>query len=153
VVGVAQLAAELDRRRKAGQRVAFTNGCFDVLHAGHVQYLAEARRQADCLVVALNSDESVRHLKGPTRPLNPVEARALVLAGLQDVDFVTIFAEPTPLALIRAVRPDVLVKGADYRKSEVVGADFVEGYGGRVHLAAVRDGFSTTNLIERMKAA
>jgi D-beta-D-heptose 7-phosphate kinase/D-beta-D-heptose 1-phosphate adenosyltransferase len=153
VLGLPALLAELEHRRQAGQRVAFTNGCFDVLHAGHVQYLAEARRQADCLVVGLNSDATVRQLKGPTRPLNPVEARALVLAGLQDVDYVTIFAEATPLALIKAVRPAVLVKGADYRKAEVVGAEFVESYGGRVHLAQVRDGFSTTGLIERMKAA
>ena len=153
VLGLPQLLAELDRRRKAGQRIAFTNGCFDVLHAGHVQYLAEARRQADCLVVGLNSDASVRQLKGPTRPLNAVEARALVLAGLQDVDFVSIFADATPSALIKAVRPDVLVKGSDYRKAEVVGAEFVESYGGRVHLAELRDGFSTTELIERMKAA
>ncbi len=153
VVGLPNLLTELERRRAAGQRIAFTNGCFDVLHAGHVQYLAEARRQADCLVLGINSDASVRQLKGPTRPMNPVEARALVLAGLQDVDFVTIFADATPLSLLKAVRPDVLVKGADYRKSEVVGADFVESYGGRVHLADLRDGFSTTNLIERMKAA
>ena len=153
IVGLPQLLAELERRRKAGERVAFTNGCFDVLHAGHVQYLAEARRQADCLVVGLNSDSSVRQLKGPTRPLNAVEARALVLAGLQDVDFVTIFADTTPSALIKAIRPDVLVKGSDYRKADVVGADFVESYGGRVHLAELRDGFSTTDLIERMKAA
>lgn len=153
VLGLPQLLAELDRRRKAGQRIAFTNGCFDVLHAGHVQYLAEARRQADCLVVGLNSDSSVRQLKGPTRPLNPVEARALVLAGLQDVDYVTIFADATPLALIQAVRPDVLVKGSDYRKADVVGAEFVESHGGRVHLAELRSGFSTTGLIERMKAA
>jgi D-beta-D-heptose 7-phosphate kinase/D-beta-D-heptose 1-phosphate adenosyltransferase len=95
----------------------------------------------------------VRQLKGPTRPLNPVEARALVLAGLQDVDCVTIFAEATPLALIRAVRPDVLVKGADYRKDDVVGAEFVEAHGGRVHLAELKHGFSTTTLVERMKAA
>jgi D-beta-D-heptose 7-phosphate kinase/D-beta-D-heptose 1-phosphate adenosyltransferase len=153
IVGLPHLLAELERRRKAGERVAFTNGCFDVLHAGHVQYLAEARRQADCLVVGLNSDSSIRQLKGPTRPLNAVEARALVLAGLQDVDFVTIFADATPSALIKAIRPDVLVKGSDYRKADVVGADFVESYGGRVHLAELRDGFSTTDLIERMKAA
>ncbi|MDB5308557.1 MAG: hldE 4 [Gemmataceae bacterium] len=153
ILPLPQLVADLDRRRQSGQRVAFTNGCFDVLHAGHVQYLHEARQQADCLVVGLNSDSSVRQNKGPDRPLNPVEARALVLAGLQDVDYVTIFAEQTPLQLIRAVRPDVLVKGADYRKTEVVGGEVVEGYGGRVHLAALRDGFSTTSLIERMKAA
>ncbi len=153
VLGLPPLLTELDRRRKAGQKVAFTNGCFDVLHAGHVQYLAEARRQAECLVVGLNSDASVRRLKGPTRPLNAVEARALVLAGLQDVDYVTIFPDPTPQVLIEAVRPEVLVKGSDYRKSEVVGAEFVESYGGRVHLAELRDGFSTTGLIERMKVA
>lgn len=153
VLPLPHLIAELDRRRQSGQRVAFTNGCFDVLHAGHVQYLHEARAQADCLVVGVNSDSSVRQLKGPTRPLNPIEARALVLAGLQAVDFVTVFADPTPLSLIQAVRPDVLVKGADYRKSEVVGAEFVEAHGGRVHLADLRDGFSTTGLIERMRAA
>jgi D-beta-D-heptose 7-phosphate kinase/D-beta-D-heptose 1-phosphate adenosyltransferase len=153
VVGLPHLLAELESRRRAGQKVAFTNGCFDVLHAGHVQYLAEARRQADCLVVAINSDESVRQLKGPTRPLNPVEARALVLAGLQDVDYVTIFSDSTPAAVIRAVRPDVLVKGADYKKADVIGAEYVESYGGRVHLAELRAGVSTTDLIERMKAA
>ena len=153
ILALAELLAELNTRRQGGQRVAFTNGCFDVLHAGHVQYLGEARRQADCLVVGLNSDSGVRQLKGPGRPLNPAEARAAVLAGLQDVDFVTLFAEPTPLALIQAIRPDVLVKGADYSKDAVVGAEFVEGYGGRVHLAELRPGFSTTRLIDRMRAA
>ena len=153
IQSVPQLLADLDARRQKGQKIAFTNGCFDVLHAGHVQYLHEARSQADCLVLGLNGDSSVRQLKGPSRPLNPVEARAMVLAGLQDVDFVTIFAEATPLSLIRAIRPDVLVKGADYRKDDVVGAQFVESHGGRVHLAGLREGFSTTNIIERMKAA
>jgi D-beta-D-heptose 7-phosphate kinase/D-beta-D-heptose 1-phosphate adenosyltransferase len=153
VLGLPQLLAELHPRRLRGDKVAFTNGCFDVLHAGHVQYLHEARRQADCLVVGLNSDESVRSLKGPTRPVNLVDARAMVLAGLQDVDYVTIFTEPNPVGLIQAIRPDVLVKGADYQKGEVVGADIVEGYGGRVHLAPLRDGVSTTRLIERMRAA
>ena len=153
IQSVPQLIADLDARRQKGQKIAFTNGCFDVLHAGHVQYLHEARSQADCLVLGLNGDSSVRQLKGPSRPLNPVEARAMVLAGLQDVDFVTIFAEATPLSLIRAIRPDVLVKGADYRKDDVVGAQFVESHGGRVHLAGLREGFSTTNIIERMKAA
>jgi D-beta-D-heptose 7-phosphate kinase/D-beta-D-heptose 1-phosphate adenosyltransferase len=153
VLPLPQLLAELESRRQRGQTIAFTNGCFDVLHAGHVQYLHEARAQADCLVIGLNSDASVRQLKGPSRPVNPVEARALVLAGLQDVDFVTIFAEATPLTLIRAVRPDVLVKGADYRKGDVVGAEFVESCGGRVHLAGLKDGFSTSGILERLKAA
>jgi D-beta-D-heptose 7-phosphate kinase / D-beta-D-heptose 1-phosphate adenosyltransferase len=147
------LAHELDSRRRLGQRVAFTNGCFDVLHAGHVQYLQEARAQADVLVVGLNGDAGVRALKGDDRPVHPVEARALVLAALQPVDYITIFDELTPLPLIEALRPDVLVKGADYRKDEVVGADVVEGYGGRVHLAALREGYSTTRLLQRLQAA
>jgi D-beta-D-heptose 7-phosphate kinase/D-beta-D-heptose 1-phosphate adenosyltransferase len=148
-----QLVAELEHRRRCGQKIAFTNGCFDVLHAGHVQYLSEARAQGNVLVVGLNSDGSVSALKGPGRPVNPVAARAAVLAALQSIDYVIVFGEPTPIKLIEAVRPDVLVKGADYAKSEVVGGTFVESYGGRIHLAALRDGFSTTNLIQKMKAA
>jgi D-beta-D-heptose 7-phosphate kinase/D-beta-D-heptose 1-phosphate adenosyltransferase len=149
----AALRHELETRRKLGQRVAFTNGCFDVLHAGHVQYLREARAQADLLVVGLNSDASVRALKGGGRPVNDAAARAAVLNGLAAVDFVTVFEELTPLELIRELRPDVLVKGADYHRDEVVGADFVESYGGRVHLAALREGFSTTHTLERLGAA
>lgn len=147
------LCRELDRRRASGQRIAFTNGCFDVLHAGHVQYLNEARAQADILVIGLNSDESVRSLKGLSRPVNSCEARLCVLSALEAVDYVTIFDETTPLELIRLVRPDVLVKGADYSREQVVGGDFVESYGGRVHLAAVREGFSTTGLLKRLGAA
>jgi D-beta-D-heptose 7-phosphate kinase/D-beta-D-heptose 1-phosphate adenosyltransferase len=147
------LLRELDSRRRAGQRVAFTNGCFDILHAGHVQYLQEARAQADILVVGVNSDASVRALKGPTRPVNALDARAVVLAGLQAVDYVAVFDEPTPIELICAIRPDVLVKGADYRREDVVGGEFVESYGGRVHLAPLREGFSTTGLLQRVQAA
>lgn len=153
VVPVQSLLQELDYRRRLGQRIAFTNGCFDVLHAGHVQYLQEARAQADVLVVGLNSDASVQGLKGKSRPLQSLPARATVLAALQAVDFVTAFDDATPLALIELVRPDVLVKGADYCKEEVVGADLVESYGGRVHLAALHHGYSTTRLIEQMRAA
>jgi D-beta-D-heptose 7-phosphate kinase/D-beta-D-heptose 1-phosphate adenosyltransferase len=147
------LLAELQGRRALGQRVAFTNGCFDVLHAGHVQYLQEARAQADLLVVGLNDDDGVRAIKGPDRPVNPVEARALVLAALEVVDYLVVFAEPTPLELILAVRPDVLIKGADYRRENVVGAEYVESYGGRVHLASLRAGCSTTRLLQRLGAA
>ncbi len=147
------LREALEQRRRMGQRIAFTNGCFDVLHAGHVQYLSEARAQADVLVVGLNSDASVRSLKGKDRPVNPVDARALVLAGLAVVDYVTVFEEATPLELIHLLRPDVLVKGADYHHDQVVGAHFVESYGGRVHLATLRDGFSTTRLLQRLGAA
>ena len=153
VVGLDALVREVDYRRRLGQRIAFTNGCFDVLHAGHVQYLQEARAQADALVVGLNSDASVRALKGPTRPVQSLPARSLVVSSLQAVDFVTVFDDSTPIQLIRAVRPDVLVKGADYRKDEVVGAEYVESYGGRVHLATLHRGFSTTTLIDKMRAA
>jgi D-beta-D-heptose 7-phosphate kinase / D-beta-D-heptose 1-phosphate adenosyltransferase len=149
----AALSRELDSRRRLGQKIAFTNGCFDVLHAGHVQYLREARRQADVLVVGLNSDASVRALKGPGRPINPLDARAFVLGSLESVDYVTVFDEATPLELIQTLRPDVLVKGADYRREEVVGADFVEASGGRVHLAQLREGYSTTRLLQLLDAA
>jgi D-beta-D-heptose 7-phosphate kinase/D-beta-D-heptose 1-phosphate adenosyltransferase len=147
------LAEEMETRRRLGQRIVFTNGCFDVIHAGHVAYLQEARAQGDLLVVGLNSDESVRRLKGADRPVNPVDARAHVLAGLHAVDYVSIFAEPTPLELIETVRPNVLVKGADYRKDEVVGAEFVESYGGRVYLAPLREGYSTTRILRALGAA
>jgi D-beta-D-heptose 7-phosphate kinase/D-beta-D-heptose 1-phosphate adenosyltransferase len=153
VVDRATLVRECERRRQQGQRIAFTNGCFDLLHAGHVQYLQEARAQADLLIVGLNSDASVRQLKGPGRPVNSQEARALVLAAMEAVDYLIVFDESTPLDLIQAVRPDVLVKGADYRKEEVVGADFVLGYGGQVYLAPLRAGCSTTQLIKKLSAA
>jgi D-beta-D-heptose 7-phosphate kinase/D-beta-D-heptose 1-phosphate adenosyltransferase len=147
------LIAELEHRRALGQRIAFTNGCFDLLHAGHVLYLQEARAQADVLLVAINSDRAVRQLKGPRRPVNSQHARSVVLSSLQAVDLVTIFDEATPIELIRAVRPDVLVKGGDYTKSQVVGASFVESYGGRVHIAEFQEGFSTTRLLNQLGAA
>lgn len=153
ILSQAVLVQELESRRRLGLRVAFTNGCFDILHAGHVHYLQDARAQADLLVVGLNSDASVRALKGPHRPVHAAEARALVLAGLQAVDFVCIFDELTPEKLIRAVRPDVLVKGADWRKEQVVGAEFVESYGGRVYLAPLKEGYSTTRILQRLEAA
>jgi D-beta-D-heptose 7-phosphate kinase/D-beta-D-heptose 1-phosphate adenosyltransferase len=153
VLALEAVVQELDYRRRLGQRVVFTNGCFDVLHAGHVQYLQEAKAQGDVLVIGLNSDASVRALKGKTRPVQKLADRSLILASLQAVDFISVFDEATPMHLIQAIRPDVLVKGADYSKDEVVGAEFVEAYGGRVHLALLHHGHSTTNLIDRMRAA
>ncbi len=141
----------VNEARQMGRRIVFTNGCFDLLHAGHVSYLAEARRQGDFLVVGLNSDASVRGLKGPTRPVHPEWARAAVLAGLEAVDIVTVFGEATPLSLIRRIRPDVLVKGADYRLEDVVGGDFVTSLGGRVHLAPLEPGLSTTQALEKTR--
>ena len=141
---------EVARWRARGLRVGFTNGCFDILHRGHVAYLAQARAWCDRLIVGVNSDRSVRALKGDGRPVNDLESRALVLAGLASVDLVAPFDEDTPLELIRAARPDVLVKGADYAESEVVGGDLVRGWGGEVRLAPLVDGYSTTAAIRRM---
>ena len=148
----AEAAEAAARWRAEGLRVGFTNGCFDVLHRGHVSYLAQARAWCDRLVVGLNSDRSVRALKGAGRPVNDLEGRALVLAGLACVDLVAPFDADTPQVLIEAVRPDVLVKGADYTEGEVVGGAFVKAYGGEVRLAPLVDGQSTTATIARMRA-
>src|SRR5207253_2076382 len=128
----------------------FTDGGFDILHKGHVAYLSQARGWCDRLVVGLNSDASVRALKGEGRPVNDLESRALVLAGLRSVDLVAPFDQDTPLKLIEAARPDVLVKGADYAENEVVGGDLVKSWGGEVKLAQIVDGYSTTAAIARM---
>jgi len=152
VATVQRMADEVVRWRAKGLRVGFTNGCFDILHKGHVAYLAQARGWCDRLIVGVNSDASVRALKGEGRPVNDLESRALVLAGLGSVDLVVPFEEATPLKLIEAARPDVLVKGADYAEDQVVGAELVKGWGGEVRLAAILDGYSTTNAIRRMSA-
>jgi D-beta-D-heptose 7-phosphate kinase/D-beta-D-heptose 1-phosphate adenosyltransferase len=144
-----RLLAEVHRRRLAGQTIGFTNGCFDILHPGHVRLLREAASQGDFLVVGLNSDASVRRLKGSTRPINPVEARAEVVSALEAVDAVTVFDEDTPLALITAIRPDVLVKGNDYRPEEVIGRAEVEEAGGRLVLIPIVEGHSTTSMVLR----
>lgn len=150
VQSLASLQSKLLQLRSHGRRIVFTNGCFDLLHAGHVQYLREAKAQGDVLVVGLNSDRSVRELKGPARPITCQAERASVLAALASVDFVTIFDDQTPLELIKTIQPDVLVKGSDYRREEVVGAREVESWGGRIHLAGLRPGCSTTGTILRM---
>jgi D-beta-D-heptose 7-phosphate kinase/D-beta-D-heptose 1-phosphate adenosyltransferase len=147
-----RLIDETARWRMEGLRVGFTNGCFDILHRGHVAYLAQARAWCDRLVVGLNSDRSVKALKGEGRPVNDEQSRALVLAGLSSVDLLTVFDEETPIELIKAARPDVLIKGSDYSVATVVGADFVQSYGGQVRLADLVDGFSTTAAIARMSA-
>jgi D-beta-D-heptose 7-phosphate kinase/D-beta-D-heptose 1-phosphate adenosyltransferase len=147
-----ELLVEASALRRAGKRVVFTNGCFDVLHAGHVSLLERAAREGDFLVVAINDDASVRRLKGPTRPVNGLDDRARVLSSLACVDAVVPFADDTPLALIRALRPDVLVKGGDYTVDRVVGAPDVQAYGGRVVLAPMVEGKSTTATIAAMKS-
>jgi D-beta-D-heptose 7-phosphate kinase/D-beta-D-heptose 1-phosphate adenosyltransferase len=152
IVTQAELQVLLNAARARGEAIVFTNGCFDVLHAGHVQYLYEARRAGDVLVVGLNSDASVRRAKGPGRPLVPATDRADVLAALEMVDLVTIFDEDTPLDLIKAVRPQVLVKGSDWALDEVVGRAEVEATGGRVVLVPVRAGVSTTEILARSRS-
>lgn len=131
--------------------VAFTNGCFDILHQGHLNYLARSRSMADMLVVGLNSDASVRRLKGEGRPVNDERSRALMLASLEAVDYVVLFEEDTPYNLIKAVQPDLLVKGGDYDPSAIVGHDIVEARGGRVVALDFIPGFSTTNIINKLK--
>jgi D-beta-D-heptose 7-phosphate kinase/D-beta-D-heptose 1-phosphate adenosyltransferase len=141
------------RWRALGFKVGFTNGCFDVLHRGHTAYLAQARSWCDRLIVGLNSDASVRALKGEGRPVNDLAARAEVLAALASVDLVAPFDAETPIELIAAAKPDVLIKGSDYTVDQVVGGDLVLGWGGEVKLADFVEGWSTTEAIARMKRA
>ena len=147
-----QLVVEVAARRSQGERIVFTNGCFDVIHTGHVSLLEKAASFGDFLIVGLNSDESVRRLKGPERPVHDEEDRAHVLGAIGSVGAVVLFGEDTPIRLLEAIRPDVLCKGADYAKAQVVGADLVESYGGRVELIQLVQGKSTTKTLERIRS-
>lgn len=147
------LAGHLEALRAAGKKIVFTNGCFDVLHVGHLRYLWAARGQGDCLVVAVNSDESLRRLKGPDRPIMNATQRKRVLAGFACVDYVTEFAEETPHALLELFRPDILIKGATYSIDGVVGREVVEAYGGKVMTLELTEGKSTTAIIEKIRSA
>jgi rfaE bifunctional protein nucleotidyltransferase chain/domain len=137
--------------KEAGEPVVFTNGCFDILHLGHIDYLEQAAGRGKRLVVGLNSDASVRRLKGPERPVNPEYARARLLAALAFVDAVVVFGEDTPLQLIASLVPQVLVKGSDYAVSDIVGADVVLAHGGKVETIDLVQGYSTTNIIRKMR--
>ncbi len=152
ILNAAEMRAERDRLHAEGKTLVFTNGCFDILHRGHADYLAFARSQGDALLVGLNSDNSVRRAKGPTRPVNPEQDRAYTLGSLRAVDFVVIFDEDEPRNLISQILPDVLVKGKDWAHY-VSGRDIVEAHGGRVVLADMVQGRSTTATIERMKGS
>ena len=138
--------------RREGKSIVFSNGCFDILHRGHVEYLSKAADLGDILVIGLNTDASVKRLKGPSRPVNDEKARAVVLAALQFVDAVVFFDEDTPYNLIKCVRPDVLVKGKDYKAEDIVGYDIVTNSGGRVETIELVEGFSTTKVIEALKS-
>ncbi|MCC6463472.1 MAG: D-glycero-beta-D-manno-heptose 1-phosphate adenylyltransferase [Saprospiraceae bacterium] len=145
-----QLAATLVRWRRSGDKIVFTNGCFDILHFGHLHYLAEARDLGQRLVIGLNSAASVQRLKGPTRPINDEATRAHLLAALEVVDAVVFFGEDTPLELIRLVSPDVLVKGGDWKPEQIVGSDWVLAHGGQVRSLPFVDGYSTTNIEQKI---
>lgn len=150
VLDIDELVAERARLRRQGRRVVFTNGCFDLLHPGHVSYLAQARALGDALMVALNSDRSVRELKGPTRPILNEQERTVVMAALGCVDYVTIFDQATPRELIARILPDILVKGGDWGVSEIVGRAEVEAAGGAVYSLPFVEGCSTSDVIARI---
>jgi D-beta-D-heptose 7-phosphate kinase/D-beta-D-heptose 1-phosphate adenosyltransferase len=145
------LKNKLEELRKEGKKIAFTNGCFDILHVGHIRYLREAKKTADVLVLALNSDSSVRAIKGEKRPLMSEEERAEILAALEFIDFVTIFQELTPLELINYLKPDVLIKGGDWPEEKIVGGEEIKKWGGRVVIIPEVTGKSTTNIVEKIK--
>jgi len=150
IVGREELDRILERERKKGKKVVFTNGCFDLVHIGHLRSLELAKGHGDILVVGLNSDDSVRRLKGEGRPLMEQADRASMLDGLKPVDYVVIFEEDTPIVTIKALRPEVHVKGGDYTPEDLPEKDVVEGYGGKVVIVPLVEGFSTTGLIERI---
>ena len=151
IMTVAQAKLMMAALRVTGKKVSFTNGCFDILHPGHLFSLKQAAAEADYLIVGLNSDASVKRLKGPSRPINNTESRAIVLANLIVVDAVVVFEEETPLELIKVLLPDVIVKGGDYTIDQVVGGKEVMANGGKVIINPIVEGFSTTSLIEKMK--
>ena len=148
-----QTVSYLKKEQKKGKKVVFTNGCFDILHVGHVRYLKQARSLGDILVIGLNKDSSVKKLKGPDRPVTGERERAEILGALECVNCVVLFSEPTPERLIRSIRPDFLVKGGDWKKEKIVGSAFVESYGGKVRSLPFVKGYSTTNLLEKIKKA
>ena len=150
VLSLEQLQVALEDARAHGERVVFTNGCFDILHPGHAGYLEQARELGDRLVVAVNGDDSISRLKGPGRPINPVDSRMALLSKLESVDWVISFDDDTPAHLLEVLKPDILAKGGDYNKENVVGWELVEGYGGKVEVLTLFDSFSTTSIVEKV---
>ena len=151
IINHIELESILELMRSQGQKIVFTNGCFDILHPGHIDYLYKAKKLADLLIVGLNSDDSVRRLKGDERPVNDLQFRTKMLAGLESVDFIIAFDEDTPYKLINTIKPDVLVKGSDYTIDEIVGADIVKESGGVVQTIDFVEGYSTSEIIHRIK--
>jgi D-beta-D-heptose 7-phosphate kinase/D-beta-D-heptose 1-phosphate adenosyltransferase len=150
IITVKELADRLDEIRESGRKIVFTNGCFDILHVGHVRYLAEAASKGDVLVVGLNSDESVRLIKGAKRPIVSQDHRAEVLASLASVDYVVLFDEADPLTLIQTLKPDILAKGSDWAEEDIIGAEFVKSNGGKIVRIILVPDASTSGIIERI---
>jgi rfaE bifunctional protein nucleotidyltransferase chain/domain len=150
LIGITKVAALAKRLRRRGQKIVFTNGVFDILHRGHIEYLTRAKTFGDVLIVGLNSDASARRLKGKSRPIQGQHDRAIILLALKAVDYVVLFSEDTPDRVIGLIRPDVLVKGSDYTMSEIAGAGFVKSYGGAVRRVRLTPGRSTSKLIRRL---
>ena len=148
---VGELSEIAAQARAKGKTVVFTNGCFDLLHRGHVHMLREAKGQGDLLIVAMNSDSSVKAIKGPSRPIMPESDRVELIAAMEMVDYVVVYDEPDPYNLIAAIKPNVLAKGGDWSSDKIIGADIVERHGGRVAVIPYLEGFSTTEIIERIK--
>ena len=146
-----ELAAALEKEKASGKTIGFTNGCFDILHLGHIRYLEEAGKDCDILVVGLNSDRSVKSIKGDSRPVNNEKARAEVLAALDCVDFITLFDEDTPENLIKALTPNILFKGGDWKEEDIMGSDHVKSNGGKVQVIPYIEGYSTTEIIQKIK--
>ncbi len=150
IINLFNLQRMINNLKRRGKKIIFTNGCFDILHPGHVSYLEKAKEKNSILIIGLNSDSSVKKVKDKTRPINPEMDRARVLAGLAAVDYVVIFREPTPIKLIRTLKPDCLVKGADWKGKTVAGEEVLSGYGGRVKLVGYLKKYSTTKTIQRI---
>ena len=153
VLSIAEAVALVEHLRHGGKDVVFTNGVFDILHPGHIRYLRDARSQGDALIVGVNSDRSVRAIKGPTRPVNPEGERAEVLAALSSVDAVVVFDEDDPQRIISRLQPDVLVKGADWADNAIIGRETVEARGGRVVRVPLADGYSSSAIIEKIRSS
>lgn len=151
IVTLDELKNCIEREKQKGKRIVFTSGCFDILHAGHVTYLEEAKSRGDILVVLLNSDSSVRSLKGDTRPIVPQQERAVVLSGLSSVDYICIFSEKTPCSIIEEIQPEIVIKGGDYDGKWIPEMDSVALYGGKVQYVNLVDGCSTTNIVEKIE--
>lgn len=151
LVDISSLAGLVEILKSNQQKIVFTNGCFDLLHPGHIDYLRKAKSLGDALFVGLNSDTSIKNLKGPKRPINNISDRVIMLSALESIDFVVVFDDETPINLIRQIKPDILVKGGDYSIDTIVGADFVIDYGGIVDIIPFKEGYSSTQLIQKIK--